>query len=163
MITIISAVLGLLSGALPYLVKLLEKRVDYKYEIELTKIKVEAATRGIELNVLAESIKADVEEGKSVRLHDSSLNYTGFLETLRASIRPLLTYFFFALFCAVKLIAITLMFKEGYNGIEVLRAVWDEPTMAIFAAIISFWFGNRAMAKLDNYQTFQSSIFVKKK
>jgi hypothetical protein len=115
MITLISAIFGLLSGALPQLVKLLEKRVDYKYEIELTKIKVEAATRGIELNVIAESIKADVEEGKSVRLHDSSLNYNGFLETLRASIRPLLTYFFFALFCAVKLIAVTLMFKDGYN------------------------------------------------
>lgn len=163
MITIISSIVGLLSGALPYLVKILERRIDYKYEIELTKIKVEAATRGIELAVIAESIKADVEEGKSVRQHDSTLNYNGFLETLRASIRPLLTYFFFFLFCVVKLIAVTLMFKEGYNGIEVLKAVWDEPTTTIFAAIISFWFGNRAMIKFNDYYKTANSIQVRNK
>lgn len=162
MLTIISSIVGLLSGALPYLVKILERRIDYKYEIELTKIRVEAATRGIELAVIAESIKADVEEGKSVRLHDSSLNYNGFLETLRSSIRPLLTYFFFFLFCAVKLIAVSLMFKEGYNGIEVLKAVWDEPTTSIFAAIIAFWFGNRAMIKFNDSYKNTKTIEIKR-
>ena len=33
------------------------------------------------------------------------------------------------------------------NFYEAMKSTWDEETQAIFAAIISFWFGSRAIQK----------------
>ena len=37
--------------------------------------------------------------------------------------------------------------EEGNNIAESLNILWDDDTKAIFAAIISFWFGSRAIDK----------------
>ena len=37
--------------------------------------------------------------------------------------------------------------KSGMEVAEALMVLWDEDTKAIFAAIISFWFGSRAIDK----------------
>lgn len=153
MIAIISSILGVFSGIIPNIVKLLERRQDYKYELELTKLKIEAANRGLELNSIAETAKADVEEGKSLRQHDSNIATNVYLETLRASVRPVLTYFFFFLFCGIKIAAAALMFQQNANPVEILNAVWDTYTVAIFGAIMGFWFGQRAMEKISNINT----------
>jgi len=46
MIAVLSTIFGILGGILPNIVKILEMRTSYKYEIELTKIRLEAASRG---------------------------------------------------------------------------------------------------------------------
>jgi len=160
MITLVSTILGVLTGVLPNIVKLFERRVEYKYELELAKLRIEAATRGLEIQSSIANAQAAVEEGKSLREHDSRLAYPSFLETLRASIRPVLTYFFFFLFCGIKITAATLMFKEGYNAIEVLNAVWDVYTVAIFGAIMGFWFGSRSMSNLANMYIKDTPYFA---
>lgn len=162
MITLISTILGVVTGVLPNIVKLFERRLEYKYEIELTKIRLEAAQRGIELQYAITNAEALVQEGKSLREHDSSLGYNSFLETLRASVRPVLTYFFFFLFCGIKITAASLMFSGGYNAIEVLNAVWDIYTVSIFGAIIGFWFGSRSMTNLTNLYDKNHNIYMTK-
>jgi|DEB0MinimDraft_4_1074332.scaffolds.fasta_scaffold73380_2 hypothetical protein len=162
MITLLSTIFGVISGVLPNLVKILERRQDYKYEIELTKIKLEAAARGLDIQQSIADSQAIVEEGKSLRDHDLYLNGNKFLDTLRASVRPLLTYFFFFMFCGIKIAAATLMFKEGYNSLEVLQAVWDIYTVAIFGSVIGFWFGSRAMTKLMDVQIKNPTNFIPK-
>lgn len=155
MITLLSTLFGVIGGVLPNVVKLMERQQDHKYELELTKLKIDAATKGLEFNAIAESAKADVEEGKSLRDHDSSLDSVGMLETLRASIRPVLTYFFFFLFCGIKISVAYVMLSKGHNPTEIINAVWDQSTMAIFATILAFWFGNRAMIKF--YESYEAS------
>jgi len=36
---------------------------------------------------------------------------------------------------------------KGTDFAEAIQLLWDEDTKAIFAAIISFWFGSRAIEK----------------
>ena len=158
MLTAVTTLIGLLGGILPYVVRIMELRQRYKYELELAKIQLEAARLGFDLEYSINNAKADLAEGNSLRTHDLYLDDSKFFNTLRASIRPILTYFFFFLFCAVKFSAMALMFKQGYNGLEVLNAVWDIYTVSIFSAIIAFWFGNRAMSKItENYILNDSS------
>jgi hypothetical protein len=38
--------------------------------------------------------------------------------------------------------------KNGSDLNATLDVVWDEQTEGLFAAIISFWFGSRAMPKM---------------
>ena len=162
MITLFSTIFGIIGSVIPNLVKILERRQDFKHEREMLQIRLDAAAKGVELQYDAEIAKASVEEGKSLRDHDLYLNGNKFLDTLRASVRPLLTYFFFFMFCGIKIAAATLMFKEGYNSLEVLQAVWDIYTVAIFGSVIGFWFGSRAMTKLMDVQIKNPTNFIPK-
>jgi len=159
MIALLSTIFGLASSVFPSIVKLIEKSQDHRYELELTKLKIDAATKGLEINSIIESAKADVEEGKSLREHDTYSNGNEFLDNLRASIRPVLTYFFFILFCGIKIAAASLMFEQGRNPVEILNAVWDVYTTAIFGSIMGFWFGSRAITHLTTIYTKNPSMF----
>lgn len=153
MITLISTIFGVLSGLLPNVIKIFEKKLDYKHEIELTKIKMDAAREGLVLQLQVEGLKADTAEGESLRKHDSDIEYIGFWGALRASIRPTITYAFFALFVGIKIAAFMVLVDRGASPTELLSLVWDSETMAIFSAIIGFWFGSRAIEKFGNFYT----------
>ena len=143
MITLFSTIFGIIGSVIPNLVKILERRQDFKHEREMLQIRLDAAAKGVELQYDAEIAKASVEEGKSLRDHDIMFAGNEFLDTLRSSIRPVLTYFFFFMFCGIKITAATFMFENGYNPIEILNAVWDVYTAAIFGTVIGFWFGSK--------------------
>ena len=40
--------------------------------------------------------------------------------------------------------------EKGTDFSEAVNILWDDDTKAIFAAIISFWFGSRAIDKTRN-------------
>ena len=70
------------------------------------------------------------------------------LDFLRSSVRPVLTYGFFVLFVYVKLVALKQALAVDHtHAIDLLPIVWDEGTEALFAAVLSFWFGSRAIAR----------------
>jgi len=149
MITLLSTVFGLLGSLLPNVIKIFEKKQDYAHELELKKLELDAAREGIVLQQQMEAIKADTLEGESVRKHDIDVEYSGFWAALRASIRPTITYAFFFLFCGIKIAAFVIMVRNNASPTELLQLVWDNETMAIFSAIIGFWFGSRAVEKFS--------------
>ena len=71
------------------------------------------------------------------------------MEALQASVRPVITYAFFLVFAVVKISALaTLLQTDGITMAAVLQATWDEETHALFAAVMSFWFGSRQINKM---------------
>lgn len=150
MLALLSPLFGILGSLLPSVVRIFERKQEIKYEIELTKIKLDAALQQAQVQFDIESVKADVAEGESVRSHDKSIDGGKYLNALRASIRPVITYVFFFLFVAVKVAAAWVMLASGQSVPEMLKAVWDVETMSLFSTIIAFWFGSRVMEKMDN-------------
>ena len=70
------------------------------------------------------------------------------VDALAGTVRPVITYAFFALFAAVKGSALyVLIAVEGMLLAQALPQIWDPETQALFAAVMSFWFGQRALAK----------------
>lgn len=157
LLTLLSSLFGVASGVLPNIVKLMEVKQDHKHEIELTKLKMEAASKGLELTAIAEGAKADAAEGDSLRQHDSAIHTTGFMEGLRSSIRPVITYCFFFLFCGVKISIVWIMIQRDHNPMDIVNAVWDQNTMAVFAAVLGFWFGSRSMTRLTEMYNIKVS------
>lgn len=149
MLTLISPLIGIFGSLLPNIVRIFERKQEMNHEIQLTKIKLEAAKENAKLELDTANVKADVDEGKSVRDHDSSLDGGKYINTLRASIRPVITYLFFLLFIAVKIAAAYVMIKNGQSVPDMLKAVWDQDTMALFSTIIAFWFGARVLEKMN--------------
>lgn len=149
-LAILSPLLGIFGSLLPNIVRIFEKREENKHEIELTKLKMDAAALQAESNLDIETIKAIVSDGQSIRLHDSSLDGGQFLNALRASIRPVVTYVFFLTFILIKIVAMATMISVGADIPTIVSTVWDTETMALFGTIMAFWFGSRFLEKREN-------------
>jgi hypothetical protein len=113
MLALLSPLLGIFGSLLPNIVRIFERKQEIQYELQLTKIKLDAAKEQAEIQLSVENVKADVEEGKSVRDHDSSIDGGKFINALRSSIRPVITYTFFILFVAIKVSA---AYTHAYKG-----------------------------------------------
>ena len=59
----------------------------------------------------------------------------------------MITYAFFGLFATIEITLLMEALEKGTEFSEAIQLLWDEDTKAIFAAIISFWFGSRAIDK----------------
>ena len=149
MLALLSPLFGILGSLLPSIVRIFERKQEIKYELELTKIKIDAAERQADLQFHVEEIKADSQLRQSALDHDKSIDGGKFINALRASIRPVVTYSFFILFVAVKWAAAYTMIKNGQDIPTMLDAVWDPDTMSLFSTIIAFWFGSRVMEKQE--------------
>jgi hypothetical protein len=160
MLALLSPLFGILGSLLPSVVRIFERKQEIKYEIELAKIKIDAAERTADLQFHVEEIRADSQSRQSALDHDKSLDGGKFINALRASIRPVVTYTFFLVFCSVKIAAAYVMIKNGDPIPEMLTAVWDIETMSLFSTILAFWFGSRVMEKQDNLPRPQLNVKV---
>lgn len=147
MITLISTLIGLFSPIIPALVKMFEKSQDNKYELELRKLEIEAAERGIALQARIQQIQATIDANKALYVHDESLIGNDWINNLRASVRPIITYSFFGLFCIIKLALGYAAYMAGADITQLANVVWDEYTASLFGAIMGFWFGSRLWEK----------------
>lgn len=149
MLALLSPFFGIFGSLLPSVIRIFERKQEIKYEIELTKIKLDAAERQADLQFNIETVKASAIERQSVLDHDKSLDGGKFINALRASVRPVITYSFFFVFVAVKIAAAWTMIANGQSMPEMMKAVWDPETGALFSTIIAFWFGARVMEKQE--------------
>jgi len=160
MLALLSPFFGIIGSLLPSIVRIFERKQEIKYELDLAKLKIDAAERQADLQFNVEMVKASAVERQSVLDHDKSLDGGKFINALRASIRPVITYTFFFLFCAVKIAAAYVMLSQGQSVPEMLKAVWDVETMSLFSTIIAFWFGSRMMEKQERMLPSQTQLNV---
>ena len=149
MLALLMPLLGIFGSLLPSIVRIFERKQEIKYELQLTEIKLNAASAEADIQYHIEEIKADAQSRQSALDHDKSLDGGKFINALRASIRPVITYSFFFLFVAVKWAAAYVMIKQGQDIPTMLGAVWDPDTMSLFSTIIAFWFGSRVVEKQE--------------
>jgi hypothetical protein len=140
MLALLMPFLGILGSVIPSIVRIFEKKQEYAHDVEMAKIQATA-----QFDV--ETVKAAAIERQAIYDHDKSLDGGKFINALRASIRPIITYTFFFLFVAVKWAAAYVMIEQGADIPTMLSAVWDADTMALFSTILGFWFGSRVMEK----------------
>jgi hypothetical protein len=146
MLTLLGSLLGFLGSAFPQILKLFQEAHDRRHELAILNLQMEQQRQGHQQRL--EEIKSDGEIKQSVALyqHDSQPAGYKWVEALRASVRPILTYAFFLLFAAVKIAGLYAM--VGFDGMSLavaLPLIWDAETQALFAAIMTFWFGQRAL------------------
>lgn len=147
MLSILGSLVGFAGSAVPAVLDHFQSKQKAKNELEILKVQGELAKQGVEMNLMEFRERAADDEHRRLIEHDISMqNDTGIMGALRKSVRPVITYMFFGLFAAVK-ISTLMMALESNDFNTAITMVWDEETQAIFAAIISFWFGSRALSK----------------
>jgi hypothetical protein len=146
MISLLGSVLGFGTSFLPSVLGFFEKKQANKQELLMLEAKAKYASELSKLKLKELDAEADIEEVKGLYKHAESLaqaNKSTFVSALQASVRPVITYAFFSIFAFVKITYVIMAVQEGRDVLPAILEAWDEESQTIFAAIISFWFGNR--------------------
>lgn len=157
MLTILGSLLGFAGSTIPSIVDHFKAKEENKLTLEVLRMQGELAKEKADIDLIKFRAMAQDNEHQRLINHDIALaNSKGPLSWLRTSVRPVITYLFFALFATVKVASMNVALEEARGADGVLDAkefniameqVWDDETAGIFAAIISFWFGRRALEK----------------
>ena len=147
MMTIIGSLLGFGTSFLPEVLNYFKRGQEQKYELQRMQMEMELMAKRSELNIAELDKEAEIKETEGLYKHDN-VDAGGFINALRGSVRPIITYAFFGLFVAIKVTALlSLLNQTGVSLNIALDTIWDDQTAGLFAAIMSFWFGHRAVSK----------------
>jgi len=147
MITLLGSLLGFGTSFLPEVLNYFKRGQEQKHELQRMKMEIELMAKRSEFKIQELDKQAEIKEAEGLYKHDS-VDAGGFINALRGSVRPIITYAFFGLFVAIKVTAlISLMSLPEMQLNMALSMIWDDQTAGLFSAIMAFWFGNRAVSK----------------
>tara|TARA_R110000772_G_scaffold57614_3_gene130321 strand:- start:29963 stop:30421 length:459 start_codon:yes stop_codon:yes gene_type:complete len=146
MITLLGSLLGFGTSFLPEVLNFFKAGQEHKHNLERMALEMDMMTKRNELKLNIIDKQAEIKETEGLYRHDS-MDAGGFINALRGSVRPIITYVFFGLFVAIKITALMSLMSSGNDLGRSLSLIWDDNTFGLFAAIMSFWFGGRAVSK----------------
>lgn len=157
MFTILSALGGLASSLLPDVIHGIfaskQDKADKAHELEMAQLQLKTEElKSQEQRAAAqqhwEEINLQADTAESAALSDRGKPVgVKWVDALNASVRPVVTYVFFSLFCFHLIVAIGV--SVGWIGhgqaVAAVAVAWGEEVQALFAAVMGYWFGARAM------------------
>lgn len=145
MITLLGAIVGLLGSALPDMLKLFRDYQDRKHELTILHLQMEQQAQGHQQRLEEIHVEADIAESKA--LYKTFYSGIKWVDALNGTVRPVLAYSFFLLYFVVKCMQFAMV--DISNPLPWhMSVLWSVEDQAIFAGIISFYFGQRAMSKV---------------
>ena len=145
MMTLLASLIGFLGSAFPDLIKLFQDRSDKQHELAVLQLQMEQQKAGYQQQLQEIQINADTAESKA--LYKTYHTGVAWVDALNGTVRPMLAYAFFALYAAVKMLQIRFIDFTQILPWQ-MDVLWSAEDQAIFAGIISFYFGQRAMSKV---------------
>ena len=150
MLSLFGSLLGFGTSFLPSILSFLEQGQKNRHQLKLLDAQAKHAEVLSKLKVEELDAQADVSEAENIYKHATELakaNKSSFVSALQASVRPVITYFFFVVFGLIKGLAVYVAIQEGDDAYQAIINSWDEESKILFSTIISFWFGSRAIEK----------------
>lgn len=147
MITLLGSLIGFISATFPDLLKLFRDTQDRKHELVILQMQMDQQRQGYTNRLEEIQMQENVAESRALY----RTYYTGikWVDALNGTVRPIVAYAFFLLYAAVKILAYFAMPETIDSSISsIYGTLWTEEDAAIFAGIISFYFGQRAMNKI---------------
>lgn len=151
---------GLLGGAFrlaPELLKIVDRKTERGHELSMQDKalefeKLRGAQRMDEIGAGADSawnVGALETLREAVRTQGAPTG-VGWADALSSSVRPIITYWFMALYCAAKTAAFVAAIEGGAEiGVAVIYA-WTDADQALWAAVLNFWFIGRVFDRVKS-------------
>jgi hypothetical protein len=156
MLSIISGILGFATSGLPSVLDFFKNKGDQKHELAMARLEMERAMEmakaGYASQERIEEFRTDqvemetyAQERMALYKHDEKLQEGAapWVLTLRASVRPIITYLMLFVLLFVDVVGLIWAMKSGVDFATAMEIVFSNEEMAIFASIIGFWFGSR--------------------
>ena len=149
MITLLGSLLGFGTSIVPEILGFFKQGQANKQELAMLEAKAQYAQALSTMNLQELDAKADIVETEKLYEHDMALAaHGGWVVSLQASVRPVITYLFMGTFIAVEVgLVYSLIANQDVDWPTALESAFGEEEMGLLSCIISFWFGNRAMSR----------------
>jgi len=145
MITLLASIAGFITSFIPELIKYFKDINDKKHELNILEKQIQFNATNANRALQEIQISQDIQEQAS--LYSTYKTEIKWIDTLNGSVRPVLAYCFFLLYMGVKYLQYTAIASSAHV-IEYLEVIWNVDDQAIFAGIISFYYGQRTFRKL---------------
>ena len=148
---------GLLGGAFrlaPELLKWLDRNGERGHELAMQDKalefeKLRGASRMAEIGASADAAwnTGAIDALKDAIRTQGEKTGVRWVDALSASVRPIITYWFMALYCTAKIAAFAAALHGGAGwGAAALQA-WNDADQALWAGVLNFWFLGRVFDK----------------
>ena len=117
------------------------------YQLQLIEAQMKAATQNTQLQINLAQTEGDIKMQQTLYSYDNGPSGSWFIDALKASVRPVITYVFFGIWVLIELLTLSHAIHQGKDLAEIVPIIWDQNTWAIFVTLISFWFGDRLLNK----------------
>jgi hypothetical protein len=149
---------GLLGGAFrlaPEVLKWFDRKSERVHELAMQDKalefeKLRGATRMAEINAAADAAwnSGAVEALREAVSAQGRNSRTKWADALSISVRPVITYWFMALYCAAKTAAFVGAIDAGVEWIPAVQAAWTDADQALWAGVLNFWFLGRVFDRV---------------
>ncbi len=148
MLTLLGAILGLITSSVPALLALLQGRQDKAHEFAMAELQMEMLKRGHTQRLEEIQTQADIAESAAL-YRPLARSGVKWIDGWSAMIRPGVTTLFVLAYLAVKAASFHLMLVGGPDMMwsEAVTRLWNSEDMAVFMTILGYWFGARILAK----------------
>ncbi|MCD6035214.1 MAG: hypothetical protein K0R63_955 [Rickettsiales bacterium] len=146
MVTLFGALVGFLGSIVPEFLKMWKDSSDKKHELQVMKLQMDFQAQGHRDRLEEISFAGDIAQSQA--LYKTYHTGIGWVDALNGTVRPVVAYAFFLLYAAIKFLYYASLPDSGVPFVVVYEALWTTEDAAIFAGIMSFYFGQRAMHKL---------------
>ena len=102
MISLLGTILGFGTSIVPEILGFFKQKQANSHELSMLEAKAKFADQMSKLKLQELDAEAEIAETKGLYEHDRSIDAGGFVNGLRGSVRPVLTYAFFLLFSTIK-------------------------------------------------------------
>lgn len=144
MITLFASLLGFFSSLVPDGMKMLRDHQDRKHELTIMKMQMEM--KEADRSERLEEIRLQADAAESAALYKTYKVGVAWVDALNGTVRPVLAYSFFALYATIKFMQWSMLPDNPLPWH--VDTLWNEEDRAIFAGIIAFYFGSRAMKQV---------------
>lgn len=146
MITLFASIAGFITSIIPEILKFFRDRQDKSHELKIFE-------KQIKFSKISPNSKSPEEIYISSNIAERAALYSTYttgistIDSLNGSVRPVLAYSFFAIYVSIKFIQY-IEISKLHDVVEYIEILWSLEDQAIFASIISFYFGQRTFSKL---------------
>ena len=149
MISLLGSLLGFGTSFLPSILDFFKQAQAHKQKLEMMILQGELLEKKSALRIQELDKQAEIKEVEGLYKHDASLDGGKFVNALRSSVRPVITYIFMGLFIAVEISIMVKFMETGGDWTEAVNLLWSDEVAGLWSAILAFWFGNRAISKFQ--------------
>ena len=153
---IIGSLLGGVFRLVPEVIKYFDKKNERQHELamfdkqcDLEKVRGQirleeiGAQRDMAVDVgVMDAFKAAIDQQTEMAKAAG-----GWVASLSASVRPMMTYYLLLLYGVAKTAAIILAYQAGQPMLEVLKEAWSVDDMALLSGVVNYWILDRTLAK----------------
>ncbi len=145
MITLLASIAGFISSIIPEIIKYFKDINDKKHELDILNKQIEYNATNAAKSLEEIHISRDILEQAS--LYSTYKTEIKWVDALNGSVRPILAYSFFLMYIGVKYLQYKAI-SSSTHVIEYLEVIWSIDDQAIFAGIISFYYGQQTFRRV---------------